>query len=158
MEYEASFDFYIEDVKHAGEVHKNVDNDNRLVIIDGDYMIAKIHMGEFLFEDLGTILNLAAKYYVKKGFKSKDNGLSRDIIFGQIVIANTVKPLDENELTDLEDKHNVYLVSHKFTDSNIIIYGIAYIHEDEKNNFIQELRDLYQNPDSDFRIENYTNK
>lgn len=158
MEYEASFDFYIEDVKHAGEVHKNSDNDNRLVIINGDYMIAKIHMGEFLFEDLGTFLNLAAKYYVSKGFKSKDNGVARDIVFGRIVIANTVRPLDENKLTALEDKHNVYLVSYEFKDSNIIIYGITYIHENDKKNFIQELRDIYQNPDMDFKIENYTNK
>ncbi|MHC3758876.1 hypothetical protein ACYDLZ_06495 [Staphylococcus succinus] len=158
MEYEASFDFYIEEVKHAGEVHKNVNNDNRLVIINGDYMIAKIHMGEFLFEDLSTILNHTAKYYMRKGFKSKDNGVARDIVFGRIVIANIVRPLDENKLTDLEDKHNVYLVSHDFKDSNITIYGIAYIHEDDKNNFIQELRDIYQNPDTDFKIENYTNK
>lgn len=142
MEYETSFDFYIEDVKHGGEIHQDKDTKDRIIVINGDFMIAKIQLNETQFQDLDEILNLVTKFYVSKGFKSKDKGIARDIKFDRIEIGidETTKTFVQNKIANLEEKHNVYVLFKEVSDSKISVYGLAYIHEEDRENFIAELR------------------
>lgn len=142
MEYETSFDFYIEDVKHGGEVHQDTDTKDRIIVINGDFMIAKIQLNETQFQDLDEILNLVTKFYVSKGLKSKDKGIARDIKFDRIDIGidETTKTFVQNKLANLEEKHNVYVLFKEVSDSKISVYGLAYIYEEDRENFIDELR------------------
>lgn len=143
MEYETSFDFYIEDVKHGGEVHLDTDNKDRIIVINGDLMIAKIQLDEAQFQDLDEILNLVAKFYVSKGFKSKDKGIARDIKFDSIDIGTdeVSKTFVQNEIANLEDKHNVYVLFKEVSDSKISVNGLAYIYEEDRKNFLDEFRE-----------------
>lgn len=143
MEYEASFEFVIEDVVHQGESYKDEETDRYLIEIRGSQMNANIVMSSERYENLDNDLNTIVLSYFHEEYDKTDQGKVRHYTNDKVILENVKKPFDKEELYQLEQKYKVSYGSIAYDNEKIQIFGLNYVDESDKKLFVEELKKRY---------------